>query len=558
MLEDKQSRDKKSGKRGRDCSQEELEPSCKKIRQEERETTNSVKTAESSESKNAAAVVVCEPCVVPKTTLRRKARGKRYNTTTVLADNLNASNTTVVSRKTASRSRRISESKENEEPTVAKVKKQQHVEASNKPLGVIDNTHHRPTLTKSKSTSQVVTKTESEATPYQSKLHSFYHKNYSTSGASMCQSMKIPLPQLTWANSHELWNAMRVKESCTYKHDSACLLRHEGIEPRMRAILFDWLVEVSHAYRLHRETFHLAVEFIDRFLSSSKMMRVDRLQLIGISALYLAAKVEEIYPPKLADFASHMDSSYSANNEECMVKFELFILKTLEWHISPCTCNTWLLTYLQIAAINFKPYLKAIQHGGDTLKAMLDRIENDEEDEPTSETMSSTRILIPLNLYKNSNCLVGSDEASNFWIGQFFADYYLKAITLLDLCLFDIESLKFGYSLLSASALYHTLSETDESSNSDAYYDLMKLVTHLVEKCTGYQLFELDSCIKWMSPFAQVTKDHLNSSDLVDKMKHVSNVDPSESHIVQFYTEYTSLMVNNTQYNSNFRLILLI
>ena len=92
--------------------------------------------------------------------------------------------------------------------------------------------------------------------------------------------------------------------------------------------------------------------------SCKQQMRVDRLQLIGMSCLFLAAKVEEIYPPKLKEFASHMEN-YSSNNEDAISQFELFILKTLNWEISPVTANTWLMTYMQIAAINYYANLKS-------------------------------------------------------------------------------------------------------------------------------------------------------------------------------------------------------
>lgn len=134
----------------------------------------------------------------------------------------------------------------------------------------------------------------------------------------------------------------------------------------MRSILLEWLVEIACAYRLHRETVHLAVEYIDRFMSASdRAMHMDRLQLIGMTALYLAAKVEEIYPPKLREFAAYMDTcaagnAVGANSDaalefecEIMIKFELCMLKALNWEISPVTANTWLQTYLQIAALNF-------------------------------------------------------------------------------------------------------------------------------------------------------------------------------------------------------------
>lgn len=36
---------------------------------------------------------------------------------------------------------------------------------------------------------------------------------------------------------------------------------------RMRSILVDWLVSVAEEYEINEQTLHLAVNFIDRFLS---------------------------------------------------------------------------------------------------------------------------------------------------------------------------------------------------------------------------------------------------------------------------------------------------
>jgi cyclin E len=60
---------------------------------------------------------------------------------------------------------------------------------------------------------------------------------------------------------------------------------------------------VCEVYRLHRETFYLAVDFLDRFLGISSNIPKNRLQLIGVTCLFIGAKLEEIYPPKLQEFA---------------------------------------------------------------------------------------------------------------------------------------------------------------------------------------------------------------------------------------------------------------
>ena len=96
----------------------------------------------------------------------------------------------------------------------------------------------------------------------------------------------------------------------------------------MRAILVDWLVEVSTEYKLHTQTLFLAVNYIDRFLSCMAVNR-SRLQLVGTCCMYVASKFEEIFPPELTEFVYITDDTYSRKQvirmEEVLLKVVLFI-----------------------------------------------------------------------------------------------------------------------------------------------------------------------------------------------------------------------------------------
>lgn len=37
----------------------------------------------------------------------------------------------------------------------------------------------------------------------------------------------------------------------------------------MRSILYDWMMELSNAFMLKRETYQLAINYVDRFLTFS-------------------------------------------------------------------------------------------------------------------------------------------------------------------------------------------------------------------------------------------------------------------------------------------------
>ena len=61
-------------------------------------------------------------------------------------------------------------------------------------------------------------------------------------------------------------------------------------------------MEVSSEFTLKRETYHLAINFVDRYLSKVNVTKIE-LQLVGVTSLYMAAKCEEIFPPRISDFA---------------------------------------------------------------------------------------------------------------------------------------------------------------------------------------------------------------------------------------------------------------
>uniref|UniRef100_A0A8C5USD3 G1/S-specific cyclin-E1 n=1 Tax=Microcebus murinus TaxID=30608 RepID=A0A8C5USD3_MICMU len=221
---------------------------------------------------------------------------------------------------------------------------------------------------------------------------------------SFTPSRASPLPILNWANREEVWRIMLNKEK-TYLRDQHFLQRHPLLQPRMRAILLDWLMEVCEVYKLHRETFYLAQDFFDRYMATQENVVKTLLQLIGISSLFIAAKLEEIYPPKLHQFAYVTDGACSGDE---ILTMELMIMK------------------------------------------------------------------------------------------------------LLDLCVLDVDCLEFPYGVLAASALYHFSS------------------SELMQKVSGYQWCDIETCVKWMVPFAMAIRETGSS-----KLKHFRGVPADDAHNIQ-------------------------
>lgn len=70
------------------------------------------------------------------------------------------------------------------------------------------------------------------------------------------------------------------------------------INDRMRAVLIDWLVEVHQKFELNPETLYLTINIVDRYLAVKSTSRRD-LQLVGVSAMLIASKYEEIWAPEV-------------------------------------------------------------------------------------------------------------------------------------------------------------------------------------------------------------------------------------------------------------------
>jgi cyclin B len=120
---------------------------------------------------------------------------------------------------------------------------------------------------------------------------------------------------------------------------------HQYINEKMRTILIDWLVEVHLKFKMVPETLYLAVNIIDRFLEKKQVKR-SKLQLVGVSALLLSAKYEEIYPPELRDLVYITDRAYTKHE---IVETESEIVKLLDFNLTVPTIHSFLCRFLKAA-----------------------------------------------------------------------------------------------------------------------------------------------------------------------------------------------------------------
>ncbi|KAF5775309.1 putative Cyclin-like superfamily [Helianthus annuus] len=113
------------------------------------------------------------------------------------------------------------------------------------------------------------------------------------------------------------------------------------LNAKMRAILIDWLIEVHRKFELMPESLYLTINVVDRYLSVRKVPRRE-LQLVGISALLIACKYEEIWPPEVTDLIAISDNAFP---REQILTMEKAILGHLGWFLTVPTPYVFLVRY---------------------------------------------------------------------------------------------------------------------------------------------------------------------------------------------------------------------
>ncbi|XWS65293.1 hypothetical protein CRYUN_Cryun05aG0080800 [Craigia yunnanensis] len=115
------------------------------------------------------------------------------------------------------------------------------------------------------------------------------------------------------------------------------------INEKMRAILIDWLIDVHQKFELSPEALYLTINLIDRFLSVKIVPRRE-LQLLGMSAMLIATKYEEIWPPEVNDLVCIADRAYT--HEQILI-MEKTILGRLEWTLTVPTPFVFLARFIK-------------------------------------------------------------------------------------------------------------------------------------------------------------------------------------------------------------------
>ncbi|XP_055683938.1 G1/S-specific cyclin-E isoform X1 [Lutzomyia longipalpis] len=341
-----------------------------------------------------------------------------------------------------------------------------------------------------------------------------------TSYAPQSEMRKCPLPEFSWASATALWRNMINKDEHDWlEREPDMLTKHPGLMPRMRAILLDWLIEVCDVHKLKRETYSLAMDYIDRYLSRNTAVSKTRLQLVGVTCLFVAAKVEEIYPPKIGEFAYVTDG---ACTESDILQQELLLLQSLDWNMSTVTVMGWLTIYMQVHVTDpsklWKKTSTASARPPCTAPTSMPQVNPD----------AVASLLTPDKCTPTKDVAEANKTDDAFVYPQFSGMEYAHTCQLLDLCSLDMGILNYPYSVVAAAAISHVYSK--------------KVATRV----SGLEWASIEPCAKWMEPFFRVINDdttpvfHLEQTEALPVSYGVGhfcpNANTDESYKIQTHT----------------------
>ena len=102
------------------------------------------------------------------------------------------------------------------------------------------------------------------------------------------------------------------------------------VKGKQRESIVEWIISAQLHFKLKDETLYMALGLFDRFLGKQEVTK-EKVALVGVTVILIAAKYEEIYPPHLKDFSSYCGEDFRRSE---ILAMELSILKALSFDLS--------------------------------------------------------------------------------------------------------------------------------------------------------------------------------------------------------------------------------
>ncbi|XP_065166154.1 G2/mitotic-specific cyclin-B2-like [Atheta coriaria] len=125
------------------------------------------------------------------------------------------------------------------------------------------------------------------------------------------------------------------------------------VTEKHRAVLIDWIVEVLDSFKLTKETLYMSVSLIDRYLALNHRITKDNLQLVGIVAMFIAHKYEELNIVGMDDWLYICDDAYKSSE---ILSMEMHMLHKMDFCLGRPTAITFLRRYHKVIMASLRQH----------------------------------------------------------------------------------------------------------------------------------------------------------------------------------------------------------
>ena len=109
--------------------------------------------------------------------------------------------------------------------------------------------------------------------------------------------------------------------------------------------MVDWMIEVLTNFKCDDQTYFLSVAMMDRYFKGCKEpKKVSELHIIGVTAMFLGSKYEDIYPLKMKTV--HEKIVHERISIQAIKALEMDMLRTFSYKIHAPTVLDFLKVFL--------------------------------------------------------------------------------------------------------------------------------------------------------------------------------------------------------------------
>lgn len=107
---------------------------------------------------------------------------------------------------------------------------------------------------------------------------------------------------------------------------------HQNLSEEIRARMVDWMVEVLSSFNCSQNTFFVSLDILDAYLTKTKKVYETReIHLLGVTAMLIASKMEEIIPFKISTIVEKM--THNKISAKSILEMECNIITTMNFKI---------------------------------------------------------------------------------------------------------------------------------------------------------------------------------------------------------------------------------